>query len=148
MRVKSKRLLIEPNPKVRRNDSGTRCLSKEMEQEVPGPSEEKRSCHRSETALKKGSGTDGGDRWHKLTGELLNNPLVGQTSPYGKKLILGKGSELLSIVEGTNLPISKETRRVQSHNPHGFSIRRACSDGKHGERDPVEVKRRKAKLER
>ena len=78
-----KRPLIEPNPRVIRTDIG--CLSKELEQEIPGPSEQKKGCHHHETPVDKKKEVDTGDQRHKLTRQLMNKPLVGQTFPYMKK---------------------------------------------------------------
>ena len=143
-RVKLKRPLIEPNPRVIRTDIG--CLSNDPEREIPGSPEQKKGCHHHETPDDEKKEVDTGDRRHKLTRELMNKPLVGQTFPYMKKLVFGKDFGLLSIIEGYDLPISKETWSVQTHNPYRFSIRRSCSDGKTGERDPGEVQRRKAPI--
>ena len=57
-------------------------------------------------------------------------------------------NELRRILEGLDLPISEEIRSVQSHNPFGFQIRRNCSDGRPGARDPANLNRMRGKSER
>ena len=77
--------------------------------------------------------------------ELVKRPTI---EPNSDNMSFRGRNELRRILEGSELPISKEIRSVQSHNPFGFQIRRSCSDGQPGARDPANLNRMRGKSKR